>query len=86
MYIVHIVYKYILYSIYIYNIYIEYIIYSTYGIYLVYIYLSERAYGNIKEVLCYKEYDWFDSINIQYCVGIDGISVLMILFMKEMNF
>ena len=46
---------------------------------LVFIYLSERASGNDSEMILQKSYQWFESINIQYAVGVDGISVLMIL-------
>ena len=46
---------------------------------LVFIYLAERASGNDSEMILKKSYQWFDSINIQYAVGVDGISVLMIL-------
>ena len=46
---------------------------------LVFIYLAERASGNDSEMIPQKSYQWFESINIQYAVGVDGISVLMIL-------
>ena len=46
---------------------------------LVFIYMAERASGNDSEMILKKPYQWFDSINIQYAVGVDGISVLMIL-------
>ena len=46
---------------------------------LVFIYLTERASGNDSEMILKKSYQWFESINIQYAVGVDGISVLMIL-------
>ena len=46
---------------------------------LVFIYLAERASGNDSEMILKKSYQWFESINIQYAVGVDGISVLMIL-------
>ena len=46
---------------------------------LVFIYLAERASGNDSEMIFQKSYQWFESINIQYNVGVDGISVLMIL-------
>ena len=45
---------------------------------LVFIYLAERASGNDSEMILQKSYQWFESINIQYNVGVDGISVLMI--------
>ncbi|HIE73362.1 MAG TPA: NADH-quinone oxidoreductase subunit M [Flavobacteriales bacterium] len=46
---------------------------------LVFIYIAERASGNDSEMILQKTYQWFESINIQYAVGVDGISVLMIL-------
>ena len=46
-------------------------------IHLVYLYLKER--GDESGMMFQKTYQWFDSINIQYSVGVDGISVLMIL-------
>jgi NADH-quinone oxidoreductase subunit M len=46
---------------------------------LVFIFMAERASGNDSEMILKKSYQWFDSINIQYAVGVDGISVLMIL-------
>ena len=46
---------------------------------LVFIYLSERVSGNDSEMILQKSYQWFESINIQSAVGVDGISVLMIL-------
>ena len=46
---------------------------------LVFIYLEARASGNDSEMILKKSYQWFESINIQYAVGVDGISVLMIL-------
>ena len=46
---------------------------------LVFIYFAERASGNDSEMILQKSYQWFESINIQYAVGVDGISVVMIL-------
>lgn len=42
-------------------------------------YIAERASGNTSEMVFQKSYQWFESINIQYNVGVDGISVVMIL-------
>ena len=44
---------------------------------LIFAYLSERA-GNIDNMLFTKNYMWFKSLNIQYSIGVDGISVAMI--------
>ncbi|MBC8265418.1 MAG: NADH-quinone oxidoreductase subunit M [Flavobacteriales bacterium] len=46
---------------------------------LVFDYIAERASGNTSEMVFQKSYQWFESINIQYNVGVDGISVVMIL-------
>lgn len=48
-------------------------------IHLVFLYLTKRSAGDTSEMMFQKTYQWFDSINIQYSVGVDGISVLMIL-------
>ena len=46
---------------------------------LVFMYMTERANGNNAEMVFQKSYQWFESINIQYNVGVDGIAVVMIL-------
>lgn len=46
---------------------------------LVFMYMAERASGNNAEMVFQKSYQWFESINIQYNVGVDGIAVVMIL-------
>lgn len=46
---------------------------------LLFIYMHERAGGNTSEMVLQKSYQWFESINIQYNIGVDGISVVMIL-------
>jgi NADH-quinone oxidoreductase subunit M len=48
------------------------------GAFLVYAYLSERAAGNTAEMLFYSKHVWFQSLNITYTIGVDGISVAMI--------
>jgi NADH-quinone oxidoreductase subunit M len=48
------------------------------GAYLVYAYLTERAAGNTEEMLFYAKHVWFESLNITYTIGVDGISVAMI--------
>ncbi len=45
---------------------------------LVYLYLSARKAGNTDEMLFVVDYLWFESLNIHYAVGVDGISVAMI--------
>lgn len=42
-------------------------------------YLSERKAGNTAEVLFQKSYLWFESLNIHYTIGVDGVAVAMIL-------
>lgn len=46
---------------------------------LVFMYLSERNAGNTAEMLFTYDVMWFPSLNIHYSVGVDGISVAMIL-------
>jgi len=46
---------------------------------LVYLYLAERNAGNTAEMLFSHSYVWFESFNIQYNIGVDGISVAMIM-------
>jgi len=45
---------------------------------LVFMYLSERNAGNTAEMLFYQSHVWFESLNICYTVGVDGIAVAMI--------
>lgn len=45
---------------------------------LVFLYLHERNTGNTAEMLFYQSYMWFESLNITYTVGVDGIAVAMI--------
>lgn len=46
---------------------------------LVFMYLAERKAGNTAEMLFAHSYTWFESLNISYNIGVDGISVAMIL-------
>ena len=46
---------------------------------LVFLYLSARHAGNTDEMLFVTDYLWFKSLNIHYAVGVDGISVAMIM-------
>jgi len=45
---------------------------------LVFMYLGERNAGNTAEMLYYESHVWFQSLNITYTVGVDGIAVAMI--------
>lgn len=49
------------------------------SLYLLFAYLGERKGGNIEEVVFAKSVVWFESLNINYDIGVDGISVAMIL-------
>lgn len=46
---------------------------------LVFLYLGERAAGNGAEMLFRADVLWYASLNIHYAVGVDGISVAMLL-------
>ena len=46
---------------------------------MMYSYITERAAGNTAQMLFQTRYSWFSSMNIEYFVGVDGISVAMIL-------
>ena len=46
---------------------------------LVFAYLGERAAGNTAEMLFTAKYLWYAPLNIYYSVGVDGISVAMLL-------
>ena len=48
------------------------------SIYLVFAYMAERAAGNTAEMVFTKDITWFESLNIHYAIGVDGISVAMI--------
>ena len=47
--------------------------------YLVFAFLGERAAGNDAELLYTDSVMWFAPLNIHYAVGVDGISVAMLL-------
>lgn len=46
---------------------------------LVFMYLNERASGNSAQMLFTADMLWYAPLNIHYSVGVDGISVLMLL-------
>ncbi len=46
---------------------------------LVFMYLAERKAGNTAEMVFMHTYTWFESLNITYSIGVDGISVAMIM-------
>jgi NADH-quinone oxidoreductase subunit M len=45
---------------------------------LIVLFLAERSAGNTAVMLFRSSYLWFDSLNIRFTVGVDGISVAMI--------
>ncbi|MDD3160661.1 MAG: proton-conducting transporter membrane subunit, partial [Bacteroidales bacterium] len=47
--------------------------------YLTALYLNMRAAGDLSPMLLVSDMTWFDSLNIHYTIGVDGISVLMLL-------
>ena len=46
---------------------------------LLFVYHKERAAGNVLQMLFEQQHNWFPSWHISYHVGVDGISVAMIL-------
>jgi NADH-quinone oxidoreductase subunit M len=46
---------------------------------LLFKYLAERRAGNIAEMVFVKSHLWYQSLNIHYTVGVDGIAVAMIM-------
>jgi NADH-quinone oxidoreductase subunit M len=46
---------------------------------LLYSYMKERANGNVSNFLFENNYTWYGPLNINYHIGVDGISVAMIL-------
>ncbi len=46
---------------------------------LMYSYYAERATGNTSQMLFEQRYSWYSALNIEYYIGVDGISVIMIM-------
>ncbi|MEO8149208.1 MAG: NADH-quinone oxidoreductase subunit M [Bacteroidia bacterium] len=46
---------------------------------LMYSYYVERAAGNTAQMLFEQRYSWYSALNIEYYIGVDGISVIMIM-------
>jgi NADH-quinone oxidoreductase subunit M len=42
-------------------------------------YVSEKASGNTAQMLFQSRHSWFQKLNIEYYVGVDGISIAMIM-------
>jgi NADH-quinone oxidoreductase subunit M len=53
---------------------------------LVFLYLSARNAGNTEQMLFVRDIVWFSSLNIHYAVGVDGISVAMIILTSVVVF
>ncbi|MDR2232849.1 MAG: NADH-quinone oxidoreductase subunit M, partial [Tannerella sp.] len=51
----------------------------AHAIYIVFAYLGERAAGNTSEILFSASQVWYAPLNIHYAVGVDGISVAMLM-------
>ena len=49
------------------------------SIWLTYYFIQQRSGGNTDEMLLVASMPWFESLNINYAVGVDGISVVMLL-------
>lgn len=45
---------------------------------LIYLFLAERSAGNTAEMLFTSNWVWYESLNIRFSIGVDGISVAMI--------
>jgi len=58
---------------------IGFIIQALMSFNLIYQYLQERASGNHHIMVFTKDVVWFAPLNIHYAIGVDGISILMIL-------
>jgi NADH-quinone oxidoreductase subunit M len=46
---------------------------------LLFLFFEERGSGNMAEMLFVGDIMWFPSLNIHYAVGVDGVSVVMLL-------
>jgi NADH-quinone oxidoreductase subunit M len=51
-----------------------------------YLFLAERAAGNTADMLFTADTMWYQSLNIHYSVGVDGISVAMLLLSSVIVF
>src|SRR5574344_2512894 len=49
------------------------------SVWLTLLFINMRAAGNTDEMLFVSSMPWFKSLNISYAVGVDGISVVMLL-------
>jgi NADH-quinone oxidoreductase subunit M len=49
------------------------------ALFLLYSFRQERLQGNLDDMILQQKYAWFPSLNINFHVGVDGISVAMIM-------
>jgi NADH-quinone oxidoreductase subunit M len=56
------------------------------AILLVIMYLGERSAGNTADMLFMSDYVWYESFNIHYAIGVDGISASLILLTGIISF
>ena len=49
------------------------------SVWLTLLFINMRAAGNTDEMLFVSSMPWFKSLNISYAIGVDGISVVMLL-------
>lgn len=54
--------------------------------YLTLTFLSDRAAGHTEEMLYTASFNWFEPLHIKYSVGVDGISVAMLLLSSVIVF
>lgn len=53
---------------------------------LLYMFFAERNAGNTAEMLFMRDIVWFPALNIHYAIGVDGVSVLMLLLTSVIVF
>jgi NADH-quinone oxidoreductase subunit M len=49
------------------------------ALFLLYAFRQERIEGNFEDMVLQQNYHWFSSLNINFHIGVDGISVAMIM-------
>ena len=49
------------------------------SIVLLFMFYAERKAGNMDEMIFVRDIVWFASLNIHYAIGVDGVSVIMLL-------
>ena len=55
------------------------------AIFLLFAYMHERGAGNVSSVLFEETHPWFSQWNINYHIGVDGISIAMIGIPASIN-